>query len=65
VSAAVIDVAGRTVRTLVSDAAWTPGAHTIEWDGRSESGQSLRAGVYFLQVRAGGTTLQQRVAVVK
>jgi len=65
VSASVIDVAGRTVRTLVDGAAFTAGAHTVEWDGRSESGQSLRAGVYFIQVHAGGVTLQQRVAVVK
>lgn len=65
VSAAVLDVAGRTVRTLVSDAAFAPGTHTLEWDGRSESGASLRAGVYFVQVRAGAETLRQRVAVVK
>ena len=65
VSAVVRDVAGRTVRTLISDAAWSAGAHTIEWDGRGESGESLRAGVYFVQVRAGAETLRQRVAVVR
>lgn len=65
VSAVVRDVTGRTVRTLVSDAAWESGAHAIEWDGRGEDGRSLRAGVYFIQVRAGAETVRQRVAVVK
>lgn len=65
VSASVLDVAGRTVRTLISNQQFAAGAHTIEWDGRGEAGRSLGAGVYFIQVRAGGETLRQRVALVK
>lgn len=65
VSAAVVDVAGRTVRTLAAGVRFAAGTHAIAWDGRGESGAALAAGVYFVQVRAHGTTLRQRVALVR
>jgi len=45
------DLRGRTVRTLVDDAAAAPGAHDVAFDGRGDDGRPLRPGVYFLQVR--------------
>jgi len=42
----VYDVTGRLVRTLV-DGAVQPGRYAVEWDGVSDSGESVGSGVYF------------------
>jgi hypothetical protein len=49
----VFNVLGQRVRTLVSDIQ-AAGYRTMEWDGRSNSGQQLASGVYFLQIAARG-----------
>jgi hypothetical protein len=52
VSVVVYDVSGRRVRTLV-DRALPAGQHLTRWDGRTDAGQSVSAGVYFYTFRAG------------
>jgi hypothetical protein len=47
------DATGRLVRTL-NLAHLPPGRHAIGWDGRSERGASVGAGVYFCTLRATG-----------
>jgi hypothetical protein len=44
----VLDIAGRRVRAL-SDAAFAPGLHHLEWDGRGDGRGALPNGVYFLR----------------
>jgi uncharacterized repeat protein (TIGR01451 family) len=46
------DIAGRLVRTLVSGAQAT-GQYTVRWDGRSDEGTRVKAGIYFLRARVG------------
>ncbi|MBD3161767.1 MAG: hypothetical protein GF346_05840, partial [Candidatus Eisenbacteria bacterium] len=46
----IYDVAGRRVRVL--DRLETAGLHRVPWDGRSEEGRAVAAGLYF--ARAGG-----------
>ena len=48
----VYNVAGRKVRTMVQGAL-PAGRYSYEWDGRDDSGLSLSAGIYFLNVKAG------------
>jgi subtilisin family serine protease len=48
----VYNVAGRKVRTVVQGAL-PAGRYSYEWDGRDDSGLSLSAGIYFLNVKAG------------
>ncbi|HKA25229.1 MAG TPA: S8 family serine peptidase [Candidatus Eisenbacteria bacterium] len=48
----VYNVAGRKVRTIVH-APLPAGRYSYEWDGRDDSGLSLSAGIYFLNVKAG------------
>ncbi len=61
---AVVDVAGRHVRTLV-DASQAAGAHTVLWDGRDDDGRLVPAGVYLAVVSAGEARVVGRMALVK
>jgi hypothetical protein len=60
--ARVIDLAGRTVRTLARSTA-SPGVTTLTWDLRSEQGERVRPGVYFVHVTAGGLRRTTRLVV--
>lgn len=59
---AILDVGGRTVRTL-SDGAQAAGAHAIRWDLRDDAGRPVAAGLYFARLESGGRTGTQRLAV--
>jgi 1,4-alpha-glucan branching enzyme len=57
-SLAILDVAGRTVRTL-ADGALEAGAHTVAWDGADAAGRTAAPGLYFVRL---STTLGSRTA---
>lgn len=52
VELAVYDVAGARVRTLAAGQQ-SAGRYQVRWDGRSDSGQKLTNGVYFVRLVAG------------
>lgn len=58
-SLAVFDISGRRVRTIL-DGRLEAGVHSRLWDGRSESGGRLRAGIYFARLRVDGAESQTR-----
>jgi hypothetical protein len=60
---AVYDIAGRRVRSLI-DGERSAGTHSAEWNGRSERGERLEAGVYIIRLQAEGRSLTQRVALL-
>jgi uncharacterized membrane protein len=60
----VHDVSGRTVRTLMTGRA-PAGDHREWWDGRSEGGTDVVAGVYFIRLRSAGGLRTQRVTIVR
>ncbi|MGH7339810.1 MAG: S8 family serine peptidase, partial [Candidatus Rokuibacteriota bacterium] len=64
VEVSLYNVAGRRVRTLVSEAL-EPGRYRYEWDGRDEGGVRLAAGVYFLQVTAGPHAARDRIVFLR
>ncbi len=59
----VVDLAGRTIRTLVSreDAA---GRHECLWDGRTDGGDPVSPGVYLYRLRSGSFDVIRRVVRV-
>ena len=64
--ATVFDLAGRTVRRVIPNETWLPaGVSTIEWDGRTETGTEAPAGLYLLEVRAGGLAWVRRLVRLK
>ncbi len=43
----------------------TQGNHTIDWDGRSGSGEVVATGVYFYRIEAGGFTASRKMLLMK
>jgi spore coat protein A len=60
----VYDVRGKEVRAL-AERAFPAGAHTVEWDGRDNSGNAVSSGVYFYQLRAGNLILKKKMIMLK
>jgi hypothetical protein len=60
----IYDAAGRLVRTF-ADAVLPAGPHTTRWDRRTTSGDAVRPGLYFFELRAAGARHVQRVAVTE
>ncbi len=65
VTARVVDVAGRTLRTVSRAQTLGPGHHTLAWDGRDDGGAAVASGVYFLQVQAKGGTQARRITILR
>lgn len=65
VSLKIYDVSGRLVRSLVKIQNLEPGIYTLNWDGRSDKGMKLPAGVYFLRMEAPDYTVTRKAVVVK
>jgi len=63
-SVAVLDVEGRTVRTLASGTL-AAGMHTALWDGRDAAGRTAAPGLYFARVSTALGTRSERIALVK
>jgi hypothetical protein len=61
----VYDLAGRLIRTLVSNEHKALGRHSIIWDGTDNSGRVQPAGVYVVKLNAGEHSAGQRVMLVK
>ena len=61
---AVYDVLGRQVRVLVDDQQQA-GRHTVQWNGRDESGGRMASGVYLARLVVGGTTKVRKMTFVR
>jgi hypothetical protein len=60
----VFDVAGRLVRTLVSDDL-PAGAYEVTWWGDDERGRPVASGVYYCRLEAAGETRSRRMVLVR
>lgn len=58
------DVAGRRVRSLVTDQAQAAGPHRLQWDGRDGNGRRIGPGVYRARLSVNGRTLERRVVLI-
>jgi FlgD Ig-like domain len=59
----VFDLQGGKVRTLVNENRGE-GRHFVIWDGTSDEGKTLPAGLYFYRLSVEGATYSRRVALV-
>jgi hypothetical protein len=64
VSLGIYDVAGRLVRTAL-DHVLDPGAQSLEWDTRDQSGLRVPAGVYYFGLKMEGEGLVTRLVIVR
>lgn len=60
----IVDVSGRTVRTLDAGNLIT-GTRAVRWDGRDDHGAIVAAGIYFARVQAGPHTAHTRLLFLK
>jgi 1,4-alpha-glucan branching enzyme len=63
-SLAILDLAGRTVRTLAFGTL-EAGLHTVAWDGADASGRMASPGLYFARLSTGLGTRATRIAIVQ
>jgi parallel beta-helix repeat protein len=49
---AIYDVRGHRIRRLLESASFTAGYHSVAWDGLSDSGAQVPAGLYFCRIEA-------------
>jgi len=61
----VFDAAGRKIRSLIDDLALPAGAQNLSWDGMDGSHHPVPAGVYWIQVFAGGRTVSSPVTLIR
>ena len=59
----VLDTLGRVVRHL-QNGFFEAGSRAVSWDGRSDAGARLPAGLYTIQVRTSTRTVQTRLALL-
>ncbi|MGD9548255.1 MAG: FG-GAP-like repeat-containing protein [Candidatus Krumholzibacteriia bacterium] len=64
VSLEIYDVAGRSLKTLVSGDL-TAGPHSMIWRGDDRDGRTLPSGVYFARLQADGTTRTTKLMMMK
>ena len=60
----VFDIAGRRVRTLVSEYHGA-GPGTARWDGRDDLGKPVTSGVYFCRMSAGDFSASRKIVLLK
>jgi len=59
----IYDVSGRFIRNLVSGVQ-TSGSHTVEWDGKNDSGNDVSSGIYFYQLRSESFKVVKRMLLI-
>lgn len=64
VSVRVVDVTGRSVRSLV-DAPLGGGLHPLQWNLTDDDGRRVPAGMYFVHARVGKADFTRRLIVVR
>jgi hypothetical protein len=65
VSLTVYDVAGRQIRTLVSENRAPGIKHVVGWDGRNAKGEMVASGVYFYRLETGGVMQTKKMVLCK
>lgn len=64
VTVCVFDLSGRQVRTIMSEE-FAAGAHTVSWEGRDDSGNSVTSGVYFVRIWSHDSMVTSKVVLTR
>jgi hypothetical protein len=64
VDLSVYDITGREVASLL-EGEMDAGYHTLSWDGKDNSGNSVSAGVYFYRLQASDVTKTRKLVVLR
>ena len=58
------DIHGRLIRTL-DEKPGQAGRHEVTWDGRSDSGEAVSTGIYFISLKAGDLQQTRKVLLTR
>jgi len=61
----IYDFTGALVKTLLADATYPAGNHSINWDGKNNQGNNVNQGIYFYKLRYGNTALTRKMILLK
>ena len=64
VNITVYDMLGNQVKTLINDIQ-TPGEYQVVWDGGSDAGKPVSAGIYFYRMQVGNSVQTRRMILLK
>ncbi|MEN6446016.1 MAG: T9SS type A sorting domain-containing protein [Candidatus Cloacimonas sp.] len=62
---AVYNFRGQLIRTVVNQQVLSPGEHTFVWDGKTDEGKPVAAGIYFCKVTAGSFSSSRKIVMLK
>jgi len=62
---AVYNFRGQLIRTVVNQQVLSPGEHTFVWDGKTDEGKQVAAGIYFCKVTAGSFSSTRKMVMLK
>lgn len=61
----ILDVSGRTVKTLLANEVLAAGRHEMLWNGRDARGRHCPSGIYFSCLEGGGVLATERMTLLK
>jgi len=64
VSLKIYNIAGQLVKTLVNEHK-TPGRYNAAWNGQSDKGQKVSAGIYIYRLQAGEKNITKKMVLIK
>jgi flagellar hook assembly protein FlgD len=64
-SVRIVDIAGRTIRSIIEEREFVSGTHTLTWDGRDEANARMPSGIYAIEVRSGGTVWTRNLTLLR
>ena len=60
----IYDIIGREIKTL-ADEVQSGGMHSVVWEGTNISGNEVASGLYFYNIRVGGTSITKKMILLK
>lgn len=64
ISISVYNITGQLVKTIVDSKCFSPGDHTVQWNGFDRNGSAVVPGVYLYHLSTGGSILTNRMVMV-
>jgi hypothetical protein len=61
----VFDISGRLVTRLMDEERQSPGAHSVDWDGRDARGKAVASGIYIYRLVAGKQSISRKMVLLK
>ncbi len=65
VSMVIYNLLGQSMRTLLDDVVFGPGAHSVIWNGQDDRGQLVGSGMYIARLKANGQAYTRKLMLMR